>query len=198
MKSDKRQERSEHILGVEDVEPQIQLSDEQKSEIEVALARRKREIALIAGIILLAVVVVLVIGVISGSIAKRELAMREPRESTPTFYGSLEDEELEEKKISSMITEAYYTKENGMMVTIGFSNNLDTEERITKVVVVIYSEQDTEIAKAQSESMSADFTVVSGGTNEVTMYIKPEYVSIADDPLETIRYEITIEHETVE
>ena len=146
---------------------------------------------------MLAVVAVLLIGVISGGITKRELAMREPRESTPTFYGSLNNEELEEKKIVSMITEAYYTKEDGLMVTVGFSNNLDTEERITKVVVEIYSEQDAEIAKAQSESMSVDFTVVSGGTNEVTMYIKPEYVSITDDPLETIRYEITIDHETV-
>ncbi len=197
MKLDKQQERSEHILGVEDVEPQIQLTNEQKSEIEVAQRKQIKATALIVGVALLAVVAVFVIGAISGGVAKRELAMREPRESTPTFYGSLENDELEEKKISSMITEAYYTKEDGMMVTVGFSNNLDTEERITKVVVEIYSEQDAEIAKAQSESMSAEFTVVSGGTNEVTMYIKPEYVSIKDDPLETIRYEITIEHETV-
>ena len=197
MKSDKQQERSEHILGVEDVEPQIQLTDEQKSEIEVAQRKQVKATALIVGVALLAVVAVLLIGVISGGITKRELAMREPRESTPTFYGSLNNEELEEKKIVSMITEAYYTKEDGLMVTVGFSNNLDTEERITKVVVEIYSEQDAEIAKAQSESMSVDFTVVSGGTNEVTMYIKPEYVSITDDPLETIRYEITIDHETV-
>ena len=197
MKLDKQQERSEHILGVEDVEPQIQLTNEQKSEIEVAQRKQIKATALIVGVALLAVVAVFVIGAISGGVAKRELAMREPRESTPTFYGSLENDELEEKKISSMITEAYYTKEDGMMVTVGFSNNLDTEERITKVVVEIYSEQDAEIAKAQSESMSAEFTVVSGGTNEVTMYIKPEYVSIKDDPLKTIRYEITIEHETV-
>lgn len=197
MKLDKQQERSEHILGVEDVEPQIQLTDEQKSEIEVAQRKQIKATILMVGIGLLILAAVLAVGAIFSGVTKRELAMREPRESTPTFYGSLENEELEEKKISSMITEAYYTKEDGMMVTVGFSNNLDTEERITKVVVEIYSEQDAEIAKAQSESMSAEFTVVSGGTNEVTMYIKPEYVSIKDDPLETIRYEITIEHETV-
>ena len=96
-----------------------------------------------------------------------------------------------------MITEAYYTVENGMMVTVGFSNNLDTDEHISKVIVAIYNEKDAQLAKAQSESMSENFVVVAGGTNEVTMYIKPEYVSITDDPIETLRYDITIDHETV-
>ncbi len=197
MRSDKQQERSEHILGTEDVEVQVQLSDEQKSEIAVAQRKQIKSTILIAGISLLVVVAVLVVGAISGSVAQKDLAAREPRESTPTFYGSLDDEELKEEKILSMITEAYYTVEDGMMVTVGFSNNLDTDEHISKVVIAIYTEQDAEIAKAQSAGMSEDFVVVSGGTNEVTMYIKPEYVSITDDPLETIRYEITIDHETV-
>lgn len=171
--------------------------DEQETEIAAAKRKQIKSTILVAGISLLVVVAVLVVGAVSGAIAQKDLAMREPRESTPTFYGSLEDEELKEEKILSMITEAYYTVENGMMVTVGFSNNLDTDEHISKVVVAIYTEQDVEIAKAQSAGMSEDFVVVSGGTNEVTMYIKPEYVSITDDPLETIRYEITIDHETV-
>lgn len=198
MKSDNNYKRNPHILGAEDVELLSQPLDEQKPEVTVAERKQIKLTVLTAGIALLVVVAVLVVGAICGIIAQKDVAAREPRESTPTFYGTLDDEDLKEEKIISMITEAYYTVENGMMVTIGFSNNLDTDEHISKVIVAIYTEQDDEVAKAQSESMSEDFVVVAGGTNEVTMYIKPEYVSITDDPLETLRYDITIDHETVE
>ncbi|MBQ7038791.1 MAG: hypothetical protein IJN61_06765 [Clostridia bacterium] len=193
MKSDNQQERSQHILGAEDVELQPQLPDESKLQVTTEDHKQIKSTILVAGISLLVVAAILVVGVIFANVPKKE----DPRESTPTFYGSLDEEDLKEKKIVSMITEAYYTVENGMMVTIGFSNNLDTDEHISKVVVAIYTEKDAELAKAQSESMREDFVVVAGGTNEITMYIKPEYVSIADDPLETLRYEITIDHETV-
>lgn len=197
MKSD-NQQRSQHILGAEDVELHAQLPDEQEPETTVAVRKQIKLTVFVAGIALLAVVAVLVVGAILGSRSQKELAEHQPRESTPTFYGSLDEEELTEKKIISAITEAYYTVKDGMMVTVGFSNTLDTDERISRVVVAIYTEKDVEIAKAQSESMSEDFVVVAGGTNEVTMYVKPEYVSITDDPLQTLRYEITVDHETVE
>lgn len=193
MKSDNQQERSQHILGAEDVELQPQLPDESKLQVTTEDRKQIKSTILVAGISLLVVAAILVVGVIFANVPKKE----DPRKSTPTFYGSLDEEDLKEKKIVSMITEAYYTVENGMMVTIGFSNNLDTDEHISKVLVAIYTEKDAELAKAQSESMREDFVVVAGGTNEITMYIKPEYVSIADDPLETLRYEITIDHETV-
>lgn len=193
MKSDNQQERSQHILGTEDVELQAQSLEEQNSETTEEVRKHIKSTVLVAGIALFVVAAVLVVGAISGSVAKKD----DPRESTPTFYGSLDDEDLKEEKIVSMITEAYYTVENGMMVTVGFSNNLDTDEHISKVVVAIYTEQGKEIAKAQSESMKEDFVVVAGGTNEVTMYFEPEYVSIKDDPLKTLSYEISIDHKTV-
>ena len=194
MRSDNQQERSQHILGAEDVELQTQPLEGDKPEVTTEDRRQIRLTVLVAGIALVVVAAVLVVGAVFGNMAQKD----DPRESTPTFYGSLEEEDLEEEKIVSMITQAYYTVENGMMVTIGFGNNLDTDEHISKVVVAIYNEQEAEIAKAQSENMKDDFVVVAGGTNEITMYIKPEYVSITDDPLETLRYEITIDHETVE
>ncbi len=193
MKSDNQQERSRHILGAEDIELQPQLLDDSKLEVTTEDRKQIKSTILVAGISLLVVAAVLVVGVIFATAPQKD----DPRKSTPTFYGSLDEEDLKEEKIVSMITEAYYTVENGMMVTIGFSNNLDTDEHISKVVIAIYTEKDAELAKAQSESMKEDFVVVAGGTNEIKMYIKPEYVSITDDPLETLRYEITIDHETV-
>ena len=193
MKSDNQQGRSQYILGAEDIELQTQLPDESKLEVTTEDRKQIKSTILMAGIALLVVAAVLATGVIFANTPKKE----DPRKSTPTFYGSLDEEDLKEKKIVSMITKAYYTVENGMMVTIGFSNNLDTDEHISKVVVAIYTEKDAELAKAQSESMKEDFVVVAGGTNEVTLYIKPQYVSIMDDLLEKLSYEITIDHETV-
>ncbi len=152
--------------------------------------------AVTIGVSLLVVVGVLVIGIVFGNITRKKTAAQEPRESTPTFYQELATEGWQPDKITSAITEAYYTLENGLMVTITFGNALDTDEHISKVVVAIYTENDVQIAKAQSESMKADFVVEAGGTNKITMYIKPEFVSIADDPLETLQYEITVDHET--
>ncbi len=193
MKSDNQQERNQHILGVEDVELQSQPLDEPKLEVTTE-DRKQIKMTILAVVISLCVVAaVFAAGVIFASTPQKD----DPRKSTPTFYGSLDEEDLEEEKIVSMITEAYYTVENGMMVTIGFGNNLDTDEHISKVIITIYNEEDAEIAKAQSAGMHEDFVVVAGGTNEIKMYIKPEYVSITDDPLETLRYEITIDHQTV-
>ncbi|MBQ9861483.1 MAG: hypothetical protein IJO75_04410 [Clostridia bacterium] len=193
MKSDNQQGRSQYILGAEDIELQTQLPDDSKLQVTTEDRKQIKSTILMAGIALVVVAAVLAAGVIFANTPKKE----DPRKSTPTFYGSLDEEDLKEKKIVSMITKAYYTVENGMMVTIGFSNNLDTDEHISKVVVAIYTEKDAELAKAQSESMKEDFVVVAGGTNEVTLYIKPQYVSIMDDPLEKLSYEITIDHETV-
>ena len=193
MKSDNQQGRSQYILGAEDIELQTQLPDDSKLQVTTEDRKQIKSTILMAGIALVVVAAVLAAGVIFANTPKKE----DPRKSTPTFYGSLDEEDLKEKKIVSMITKAYYTVENGMMVTIGFSNNLDTDEHISKVVVAIYTEKDAELAKAQSESMKEDFVVVAGGTNEVTLYIKPQYVSITDDPLEKLSYEITIDHETV-
>lgn len=198
MKSDNQQERAHSILGEEEAKEQVRLTDEQKVKMTSEERKKVRFSAITAGISLLVVVAVFVVGAIYGSREQKDQAARAPRESTPTFYGSLEQEDLEEGKITSVITQAYYTVENGMMVTIGFSNDMDTDEHISRVIVALYTQEDTEIAKAASASMRSDFIVSAGGTNEVTMYIKPDYVSVTDDPLQKLRYEITVEHETQE
>lgn len=149
-----------------------------------------------AGVSLLVVVIVLVIGAVFGNAMRQKSAAQEPRESTPTFYGTLETEDWEEGKITSAVIEAYYTAEHGMMVTIEFGNALETDEHISKVLISLKNEKDFQIARAQSASMKADFVVPAGGTNQITMYIKPEYVFVKDDPLETLDYEITIDYET--
>ena len=166
-----------------------------------ATAEERRKIvtfSITTGVSLLLVVIVLVVGAVFGNFTQKKNAALEPREATPTFYGALESEGWEEGKITSAVTEAYYTAENGMMVTIAFGNALETDEHISKVAITITTEEDVQIAKAQSASIKDDFVVAAGETNEIRMYIKPEYVFITDDPLEVLKYEITVEYETRE
>lgn len=197
MKSDDLKERSQSILGTEDAETPAQPLDEKKTKMSPEERKKVRSFALTAGISLLVVAAVFAVGAVVGSRVQKEEAAREPREETPVFSATLEEDERKENDITSAITEAYYTASNGMMVTIEFFNDTDTDEHISKVIVTLCTEEGDVIAKAQSAGMKSDFAVPAGGTNEITMYIKPEYVSITDDLLETLQYEITVEHEAV-
>ncbi len=197
MKSDDLKERSQSILGTEDAETPAQPLDEKKTKMSLEERKKVRYFALTAGISLLVVAAVFAVGAVVGSRVQKEEAAREPREETPVFSAALEEDERKENDITSAITEAYYTASNGMMVTIEFFNDTDTDEHISKVIATLCTEEGDVIAKAQSAGMKSDFAVPAGGTNEITMYIKPEYVSITDDLLETLQYEITVEHEAV-
>lgn len=197
MKSDDLKERSQSILGTEDAETPAQPLDEKKTKMSLEERKKVRSFALTAGISLLVVAAVFAVGAVVGSRVQKEEAAREPREETPVFSAALEEDERKENDITSAITEAYYTASNGMMVTIEFFNDTDTDEHISKVIATLCTEEGDVIAKAQSVGMKSDFAVPAGGTNEITMYIKPEYVSITDDLLETLQYEITVEHEAV-
>lgn len=198
MKLDNQKQRSVNILGDEDTQGQVQAIAEDKEKLAPEDRKKMWLFALIAGIALLAVVTVLVVGILYSAGVKKEEAARAPRDTSPIFTASLAEKDREEGKITSAIIEAYYTVENGMMVTIEFANDTKTDEHISKVVVTIWNEKEVQIAKAQSAGMKLDFVVSAGDTNEITMYIKPEYVSVTDDPLKTIKYEITVEHETRE
>lgn len=193
MKMDDRNERSSSILGIEDTSVADAPIVSEKTKLMPEERKKAVSLAVAAGAALLAVVVVLIVGAVYGGIAQKKDAARQPRESTPTFYGVMQEEDVKENDITSTLTHAYYTAENGMMLTIEFYNDTDTDKHISKVIVSLHNGKDEKIAQAQSASMKADYSVPAGEANEITMYVKPEYVSITDDPLETLRYEITVE-----
>ena len=193
-----KKERSESIFGEEteaEVKP-VKASKEQ--EVPTEEKKRLQLLGITIGISVLIVALVLVVGVISGVQTQKQEEAQAPRASTPTFYGAMEDEDIEEDMITSVLTEAYYTAENGMWVTVEFYNDTEYDQHISKATIALYNENDGEIAKAATAGIDGDYLVGSGESNELRVYFKPEYVSITDDPLTTIRCEITIEHEVRE
>lgn len=198
MKMDKWNERSQSILCGQDTEDQAQPIVAENEKLSAEERKRVRALALTAGVSLFIVVAVLVVGILFGNRAKKEREAREVREDSPVFTASLDEKDKVTGKITSAVTEVYYTVENGMMVTVEFYNGLETDEHISRVVITLSTEADAVIAKAATAGMKSDFVVPAGETNAITMHIKPEYVSITDDPLETLTYEITVDHETRE
>ncbi len=188
-------ERSASIFG-EESEQVLEPVVETKSE-EMPTEDRKRLnlIGITIGISILIVALVLVVGVISGIQSQKQEAAQAPRESTPTFYGVLEEADIQADTITSVLTEAYYTAENGMWVTVEFYNDTDSDQHVSKATITLYNEAGGEIAKAATAGIDGDYLVGTGESNDLKVYFKPEFVSITDDPLSTIRCEITVEHE---
>ena len=120
MKS-KRTERSPSILGDEIIELEQTLSQQENDKPEKLTAEERKKLLfsmLPIGASLLVVIAVFVVGAIYAGIAQKRSAAYEPREDTPIFTASLEDAELKENDISWIIEQAYYTAENGLMVTL--------------------------------------------------------------------------------
>lgn len=169
----------------------VRLNEEERGRVKSTL--------IITGVLFLAVIAVLVVGIVYGTHSQKQEAARAPRESTPTFYGALAEEDIKQDDITVAVTQLYYTAENGMMADFTLFNNRATAEKITKVIVTLYNGEDVQLAKAESAGMPGDFILAaSGGEKELTVYIKPEYVSVIDDSLETIKYEVTVQYETVD
>ena len=184
MKLHKSDERYESILDTNSAHVE-EMPIEEKSKMSPE--ERKK---VWTGIISAVVALVLVAGVITvGVVVGKKQELREPRESTPTFYGQFE-EDAEDGIIDVMIAEVYYTAENGMMVTVEVANRTETEHRITTLLVTLYNEKDGMIAKGGVSNLKKDFVIPADGSEQIKIYLGPEYVHITDDPLETLRWDV--------
>jgi hypothetical protein len=190
MKFRKSDERYESILDTNSahieelpVEEKPQMSPEERKKVLTAIVSAVAALVLVAGVI--------TVGILVGQ--KQEL--REPRESTPTFYGQFE-EDAEDGIVDVMIAEAYYTTENGMMVTVEVANRTETEHRITTLLVTLYNKEDGMIAKGGVGNLKKDFVIPADDSKQIKIYLGPEYVHITDDPLETLRWDVEFDAPT--
>ena len=186
MKLKTRTERSSSIL--DDEVEQIAKPEECEESKELTAEERKRLISslLPIGISLLVLIAVFVVGVIYANVSQKQ----QPRNSTPTHYALMATATTKANDVTALIEQTYYTKENGLMVTLAFLNDMETEQHINYVVITIRNQDNQLIAQAQSDVI--DLMVPADDMGEKVIYIKPEYVSIINDPLETLRYEINI------
>lgn len=117
---------------------------------------------------------------------------KEKREDTVTIVG--EKPQIVTDEVTYAVTEAYYTKENGMCVTVVFTNGKETAISMKEVAVKLYSivpDQEEKLLVASSElSLTQATTIPAGGTVTYTHYVDPDDVEITalaeEDQLEWV------------
>lgn len=97
--------------------------------------------------------------------------------------------------ISAAINEAYYTDNGGMYVLLNFGNSELSTQHPVKINLSITNSAGNIITKTVSTDIPSKYFVVSGGYKDFKLYIPKKYVQIADDPLNEINYDVTVESE---
>ena len=109
----------------------------------------------------------------------QELAM-EKREDSLTITG--EKPQTVAGEITYAVTEAYYTNETGMYVTLSFANGKEAAVAMKKVSVKLYSDleelEDDPLVASDELILDEETLIPAGGTVTYTHYIVPENVSI--------------------
>ena len=104
--------------------------------------------ALLAGI--------LIVGGIASERMHQKQLLREPDESMTAFYNEASQPETVEGTVQSLVTEAYYTNEKGLMVSLCFSNGLETDQHLTKIAVTIRDKDESGNIIAQGNTDKID------------------------------------------
>ncbi len=167
-------------------------------EAEPRLSKKQLRQTIIVFLIVVAVLVgVLVVGgVVSENIRQKEL-LREPDESMSAFYNEASEPEMVKDSVQSMVTEAYYTNEKGIMLNLCFANGFEQDQHLTKIIVTIRDkdEKGNVIAQGNTDKIDTEYVVPAGETNTFVLYMGPEYVSIKDNSLKELFFDVTVEYE---
>lgn len=114
--------------------------------------------------------------------------------NTAEFLDDSAQPELSEDGLTAAVNQVYYTKGGYLCVRMTLGNGSDKPQHMSSLLVkLLNTESEEQIASGYTENISKKYTVPAGGFNEYTFYISPEFVSLKDDPLSGITYEITCE-----
>lgn len=100
--------------------------------------------------------------------------------------------ELADDGITAAVNQVYYTNKGYLCVSMTLGNGMETEQVMDSIQVKILNEEDELVASGYTDKVNQKFSIPAGGTTAYTFYISPEHVSITDDPLTTISYDIEI------
>lgn len=113
---------------------------------------------------------------------------------TAEFLDESAQPELSTDGLTATVNRVYYTKGGYLCVHLTLGNGLDKPQHLASLQVQLSnSESGAQIASGYTAKISEKYVVPEQGYNTYTFYISPEYVSITDDPLDGITYEITCE-----
>lgn len=185
------------------------LGETQAEEVVVSERPKEKKInkSMWRSIGIVAIVVVVLAGIfVGGGIyfehqyqkELEEAAKKDPKEGMTYFQAEETEPEKSETEITSLITEAYYTNDGSLAVHLCFANGMSEAKHLVSVEVKIRNGDEETVAAGYSDAIADDYVIPADGTNELVLYISPEYVEIADDSLYTISYDVTTKYEAAE
>lgn len=160
--------------------------------------RSRRDILVLVGVLVLIVgVCAVALGIQLAAGAREEKFERS--ESSAHFLDEEVQPELTDDGLSAVINEMYYTKGGYLCVRMTLGNGNDTPQHLTSLSVTLTNEDSEEkIAGGYTSKISKKYTVPANGYNEYTFYLSPEHVSVTDDPLTNVYYEINVSAQAAE
>lgn len=126
---------------------------------------------------------------------EEEAYNKEPKAGMTYFVAEESEPEKSATELTSLITEAYYTNDGSLAIRFCFANGMPEAQRLLSVEVKLRNGEGVTVATGYSDDIKKGYTIPSGGTNTLLLYVSPEYVQITDDPLSTIDYDVTTEYE---
>ena len=114
--------------------------------------------------------------------------------NTAEFVDESAQPELSEDGLTATVNRVYYTKGGYLCVQMTLGNGLDKPQHMSSLLVKLSnSDSGAQIASGYTAKISEKYVVPEQGYNTYIFYISPEYVSVTDDPLDSLTYEITCE-----
>lgn len=146
-------------------------------------------LSVLAAIVLAVLVIVLAVSLIRGAEAEKF----DQVEGRSYFIQSAASPDMEEDRLTAVVTEVYYTRGGYLCIKMKLGNGSDEDKGVNALTVSVSNADKKLIASGYSDAISDDYIVKAGDYNEYVFYVSPEYVEIKDDPLTTIYYSVTIE-----
>lgn len=171
--------------------------EQRRKEAKTGTTSSRREIvtALIA---LAAVVALAIVGLVvplSKSTKQEKFLRDETKESY--FVDSDATPDMTTGKMEGVPYEVYYTKGGYLCVKLLIGNGGDKDQVLDAVNVMIFNEDEDQVGGGYAKTEN-DLLIKAGGVEKYTFYIAPEHLSIPDDTLESIAYDVKVTGRTPE
>lgn len=115
------------------------------------------------------------------------------RDDTRTEYFVAADAtpEMADDGVTAAVSEVFYTKGGYLCVRMVLGNGTANPMRLDGMEVVLVNAEEQQIAGGYAD-ITSGLTIPSGGTEEYTFFISPEFITLKEDPLTTLGYTINV------
>lgn len=167
------------------------VAEQRRKEAKAGGTASRREVttALIALVAVIALAVVGLVVPLSKSTKQEQFLRDETRETY--FVNSDAAPDMTTGKLEAVPAEIYYTRGGYLCVKMRIGNGGKTDQILDSVNVMIFNEDEDQIGGGYAKTEN-ELLIKAGGTEKYTFYIAPEHLSITDDSLESIAYDIKV------